>query len=135
MFKKILTQLLVVLSLAFPATAVEVDLTEFASGNASTHTHVYTDKYDSSYHWKECELCKNITNKEAHTLSTRYTQGDGNCASTNKKLTSCSVSTCSYSVQVAANFPHGRTVYSTNGTNTTNYKVDPRVPMYKVCYM
>ena len=87
MFKIICSILLIlVMGGTVSASAVEIDLTEFAAGGASTHSHIYSQKYDSSNHWEECKLCGSVINKNAHTLSTSYTKGEGSCAPGNYRM-------------------------------------------------
>lgn len=103
--KKFLMLILCAVCLILPASAVlTIDLTDFASGDSSTHTHVWVAKYDATNHWDECSLCGTTRNLAKHTLDTRYTVGEGSCSSSNYKITYCSG--CAYSTQVKSQAAH-----------------------------
>lgn len=74
--------------------AAEIDLTSFASGSSLTHSHVYTQKYDSQSHWSECTLCDDRINVGQHVLSSRHTNPEKPCSTSSLILTSCSQ--CAY---------------------------------------
>jgi len=72
--KKIITaSLLFLLMGGLQVHAVEIDLSQFASGDAATHSHVWVDMYDTSSHWQECSLCGAERDKSEHLLSISYT--------------------------------------------------------------
>lgn len=131
MFKKLLTQLIVVLSLVSPTFAVEIDLTQFASGDTSTHSHIYTQKYDSSNHWQECNLCGIKKDMVAHTLSTKDTHV-ATCHSSNKRASSCSA--CSYSENKSyVTNDHNLVLYAIFH-NATHNKILPEYKCSKCAY-
>ena len=111
------------------AASVEVDLTQFASGDATTHSHVYIQQYDSSRHWMECRMCGKIVEDEAHDIQISYTIAENTCNENNKKLSACSK--CNYSTsQKWCTLSHTLGSYSID--NKRNY--DPSEPLVYVAY-
>lgn len=97
-FRACLTSVLILASLCLPSSALEIDLTSFSSGDSSTHSHTYSQKYDSSKHWQECTLCGTKKDEEVHVLTTKDTYTKL-CNPRNVRITSCSL--CAYSLSLA----------------------------------
>jgi len=85
-------------------SAVELDLTSFASGSSETHSHIWEHKHDKTEHWQECSLCSAIQGCAAHNLLTSFTVSETSCSPENKKLVSCSG--CSYQESIPWQQPH-----------------------------
>jgi len=79
-------------------TPTTIDLTGLQTGDSSTHTHVYEQKYNSTTHWDQCWICNNIINRHAHNLiKTDYTWGYQTCYPGNNYTIYCSDG-CGYSL-------------------------------------
>lgn len=89
---------------------ITIDVTGLASGSESSHdcNKYLTNKYDDTYHWKECTVCgKIIGEKTKHNINTYYTNGDS-CSKYNKKVLSCS---CGYYKETDNDIPHKGTFF------------------------
>jgi len=78
-----------------PSFAAEIDLSSFASGDASTHSHIWVDKYDAEYHWQECSLCSLRQGQSEHSGNYSYTITEHTCDNNNKRVFTCDG--CNYS--------------------------------------
>lgn len=56
-----------------PVDGGTVDLTSFATGDTSSHAHIWEQKSDDTYHWQECRLCHTQQNKASHTFGEKHT--------------------------------------------------------------
>ena len=44
----------------------------FTEKSSSSHTHKWVEKFNDTYHWKECSRCGDTTGKEKHTIIYAY---------------------------------------------------------------
>lgn len=59
--------------LTFKMPENEVKVTAvFTEKSSSSHTHKWVDKFNDTYHWKECSRCGDKTGKEKHTYIYAY---------------------------------------------------------------
>lgn len=91
-----------------------VNLTSFAGGDSTTHSHVWVQKYDANNHWDECTMCGVKQNVQTHDLAKYYTLGEGNCDPYNEVVSSCN--TCGYADRRRANLQHTFQQWVSNGT-------------------
>lgn len=49
-----------------------VNLTSFAGGDSTTHSHVWVQKYDATNHWDECSMCGTKQGMGKHILNYSY---------------------------------------------------------------
>ena len=73
-----------------------VNLTSFAGGDSTTHSHVWVQKYDATNHWDECSMCGTKQGMGKHILNYSYIYSEDNCDYNNRKVATCSK--CGYSV-------------------------------------
>lgn len=72
-----------------------IDITNIIPGG-DAHQHIYQDRYDSTYHWKECNICGALQSaKVAHTLQDSWATDLAHCHSGNICTTYCT--SCGYS--------------------------------------
>ena len=101
---------LLYLLLICPVSAAEIDLSDFAGGDSTTHSHTWVGKYDEDYHWQECQLCGAKQGETVHNLSTRYSISEDSCNPANQKILSCSG--CAYVRSEKVNNSHGDSVFT-----------------------
>lgn len=51
------------------STAVR-DITNYPDIEAPTHPHIWEYKFDDDGHWKECTICRTVTTKASHNITT-----------------------------------------------------------------
>lgn len=74
-----------------------IDITNIIPGG-DAHQHIYQDRYDSTYHWKECNICGALQSaKVAHTLQDSWATDLAHCHSGNMCTTYCTL--CGYSTR------------------------------------
>ena len=111
-----------------------VNLTSFAGGDSTTHSHVWVQKYDANNHWDECSMCGVKQNMTAHTVSVTYTDGEGNCLPTNREKTVCL--NCAYTTYTYVNLPHvfGHvSIYNPGEAGETGLSETGIIPFCKNC--
>lgn len=59
------------LTFTMPENEVKVTAV-FTEKSSSSHTHKWVEKFNDTYHWKECSRCGDKTGKEKHTIIYAY---------------------------------------------------------------
>lgn len=107
MLKRVLTGIAIILTLTLNIAHSSDNIIDISdsldTGSEISHSHIWKDEYDESWHWQRCLVCNAKENKQTHTLTSKNTMGTS-CNSSNKKITSCS--SCAYTKEEALNYGH-----------------------------